>query len=657
MVIGQYLNKLDTYLARGLANFENKNIPAYSLLVFCFLVVFTFYPFALGYEIDSILKRGLFVFGGVLSLGYVGLSIIYQPINFLPRFFFWSLILISGVAIISTILSPERWDALTGLTFELDTLFVTLSFVFLTIAASIAFQNWKGDIGLLFTLVLGVGLILPATVLSLAGIPNYWQHLFIDTNSLQILALFVILGGAYQLDFNFSITWFAKVLIVVFITSAFIHCLQNPMTVLMALGFGTSLCLVFHKIIYGNKGSGFIPLVNIFTLILFLLLTIYSFSSYAIHKVENQRYFNEIHFTKDALMLKLQWDRGDYLIGSGPHTYTQFWDLYRPHASYNDFEAWGTTYEIPFIYNEPRYAFGLVPTLVLNTGILGLLSWGLFIGGCLYLGWRRLGEFIQTYNSLGSSVVISLVFILSIIFVVPQIYILAIGAISVGATLGRVTKKTPLVIHSVISSCIKLIIALAIIAFTGALLFYSQKIVDSSLYFQKTVDIWLKDDELPHQHVDELIKLRPRPEFHRLLAYIKLDSAIKYLSGDSEYLESNKETVQKFLAESLLSASTAVALDKNDYRNLVLTGDILTFLYMFGAGDSFELGKSHYDKAIGIINIQPVAHLGLARLMSMRGEQALALKEVEEALRIRPGWPEALSLKDEIINKTITAEQ
>lgn len=319
--------------------------------------------------------------------------------------------------------------------------------------------------------------------------------------------------------------------------------------------------------------------------------------------------------------------------------------MYRPAGSYNSESNMANDYP-PYIYNEPKYAFGLLPTITANTGVFGFMTWFLFLLMSLVLIGKKLRHGIGEYDYTAGASLISLCFILSILFIVPQVYLLAIGAIGLGIVAGGSSQHSSRLDLNRLVSTLRLLFTVLLISGAVFLIFFSASLMNSSILFQKAVDVWFYSNSSPLFYAEKTINLREVPEYYRLLGQVQFYTARNYLLNDSALSESDTALVKSLLAESVINISKAADLDPNDYRNWLLLGDINTFLYMFGAEDSAEFADIYYNKVIGLIHAQPYARLGLAQLSYLKGDFDMVEVNLNEALRIFPNWSEALELQD-----------
>ncbi len=99
------------------------------------------------------------------------------------------------------------------------------------------------------------------------------------------------------------------------------------------------------------------------------------------------------------------------LFGSGPNTFVMQWLSYKPDAITSTV-FWNTDFS---------YGIGLLPTFAVTTGLFGILSWLLFFGMYLYLGWK--GLFAKMLDPLSKYLVVSSFFISLSLWIMTVIYV------------------------------------------------------------------------------------------------------------------------------------------------------------------------------------------------------------------------------------------
>ncbi|TSC59493.1 MAG: Tfp pilus assembly protein PilF, partial [Parcubacteria group bacterium Gr01-1014_107] len=128
---------------------------------------------------------------------------------------------------------------------------------------------------------------------------------------------------------------------------------------------------------------------------------------------------------------------GRFMLGSGPASFPYQWRLLKP-ADVNLTEFWNSNF---------NYARSLIATFSTTTGLLGLLSWLLFISGFLFLGFKRFFGGDKPLNFLAlSSFLLASYFWLVFILYSPSVSLLLFSAsfsgVFIASLIGEGSLKT-----------------------------------------------------------------------------------------------------------------------------------------------------------------------------------------------------------------------
>lgn len=244
------------------------------------------------------------------------------------------------------------------------------------------------------------------------------------------------------------------------------------------------------------------------------------------------------------------------LFGSGPNTFTTQWLTWKPDEIVSTI-FWNTDF---------TNGIGLIPTFAVTTGIVGVLSWLVFLGLFVYLGIKSI--FAATDDNfvkylLTSSFFISLylwfmtfmympstaIFILTLFFTglfFASVY--SAGIIEIETKSFSLNPKTGFV-----SSLILVAVLLASVALGYGLL----KNSESLWYFQKSYYAFNTNGDvgLSEQYITKAISALPVDVYYRALSEIEVAKIGQILSQDPKTIK--PEVVQKEFSDTLSSAIKA----------------------------------------------------------------------------------------------------
>ncbi|MBL4874296.1 MAG: hypothetical protein JKY41_13145, partial [Rhodobacteraceae bacterium] len=97
----------------------------------------------------------------------------------------------------------------------------------------------------------------------------------------------------------------------------------------------------------------------------------------------------------------------------------------------------------------------------------------------------------------------------------------------------------------------------------------------------------------------------------------------------------------------LLNAERAVTINKYDYRNWMVLGNVHTQLSLMGADDTFEKSLDSYDRAIELAPKDPLVLLRKAQLLYYLGkDEAGARVVLTKSLELKSDYLPAKSFLD-----------
>lgn len=307
------------------------------------------------------------------------------------------------------------------------------------------------------------------------------------------------------------------------------------------------------------------------------------------------------------------------LLGTGPNTFALQWLSYKP-TDVNSTIFWNTDF---------TYGVGLLPTMAMTTGLLGLLSWIAFLGLFLYFGFKSIfaksDDSFSKYMSVSSFFIALYLWIMAAIYV-PSVVVFILTFFFTGiffATLYRSglvrMKKTVFSTNPKVGFASSLGMVVLLVA--GLAMAFGLYQNSSSLwYFQKSVYASNVSGNVAdaEKFLNEAIKRVPYDVYYRSQVDISIAKINAVLAQDASTLK--KEDVQSFFAaelqKAIIAGKGAQTADKDNYLNWISLGQA----YAVGAipqaqvEGAYENSKFAYDEAIKINPQNPAINLLLARL-------------------------------------------
>ncbi|MHB1316664.1 MAG: tetratricopeptide repeat protein [Minisyncoccota bacterium] len=334
------------------------------------------------------------------------------------------------------------------------------------------------------------------------------------------------------------------------------------------------------------------------------------------------------------------------IFGSGPNTFASQWLSYKP-ADINSTVFWNTDFS---------YGVGLIPTFAVTTGILGILSWILFFGVYLYLGFKAIFSKVLDQFSLylvSSSFFVSLYLWIMTFVYVPSIVVFILTFFFTGLFLGTLyingllTTKTFVFNKNPKIGFVTTLGLVSVFILAGALgygLFGNSK---SLWYFQKSAYAAntkgdLNESEL---YINKAIEEVPYDVYYRAQSEISVAKINELLSQDLS--KANKEDVQKFFTDELTKAITsglnAQKADSSNYLNWVTLGRAYEIAVppQTEVNGAYEEAVKAYSNALERNPQNPGINLLFARLESAKNNLKKAKEYTILAINQKPNYIDA----------------
>jgi tetratricopeptide (TPR) repeat protein/O-antigen ligase len=350
------------------------------------------------------------------------------------------------------------------------------------------------------------------------------------------------------------------------------------------------------------------------------------------------------------------------IFGSGPNTFVLQWLSYKP-ADINSTIFWNTDF---------TYGVGLLPTMAMTTGLLGLLSWLVFLGIFFYFGFKSIfaksDDVFSKYMTVSSFFISLYLWIMAIIYV-PSVVIFILTFFFTGVFLATLyrdglirMKKTIFSENPKIGFASSL--GMVVCIFGALALAYGLYQNSASLwYFEKSsyasnVSGNVADAET---YLAKAISIVPYDVYYRSQVDISVAKINAVLSQDLS--TANKTDVQNFftseLSKAISAGLNARKVDPTNYLNWVSLGQAYSVgaipqAQVTGAYDSANLA---YDQALKINPQNPAINLLLARLEISHNDLKKAEQYTLTAIQQKQNYLDAYFLltQIEVSNNNIQA--
>ncbi len=648
-----------------------RTIGFYSLLVTIILSPIVFWPSQ--YIVLDTIKTFIIGLGVVSSAIFLSIGALKdKSISMPPKRVMWTSILMVVSLIISALMSTHAGKSLFGQGFELNTVsFISVIFLAGLLAYSVASQRSDRVAKLYVGVVVSYLVIFIFQFMRLLFGPSFVSFSVFtsktssmisswpDLGTLSLVIAIISISAIAMLTVSKRIKIIFWILAILSIFSAIAIFNPHAWFVMFALLIGLTILSTMRRvrsstekgIVSMVKNIAWLPLVACVVVGLFVWKTNTIINPVA--QTLNTSYSEMRLPWPQTLDVAAGAIKQNPMFGVGTNHFSQSYLQYKP-DEVNMSDAWAV---------EFSYGFGLIPTLIAEQGIVGLILWVLFFVFLGLIGVRvsktpRERSF-ERYIAVSSFVVTVFLWVIAIISVPAQIILLLtlvmtgifVGSsvssgLENGVTLVPKTKKCELAFRII---SIILIVLLAVWA-----LIFIKKLIALS-YFGSGVKAltvnndsdsalasFQKADKFDHSDVYLQGQTEARLARANLIA-TEIGKA-KDASSSDPLVKSFADTVNN----ALLDARAAMSYDPTDYYNRISearVSELATNLKMQNAYDNAVVA---YTNAINLNPKNPAIYLNLAKLQINQNKLADSLKTIGAALQVKPNYLDAVFLLSQV---------
>lgn len=649
-----------------------KNASFWILLVVTALLPIFFVPMSfISLQFSTSL---LFSFGVIVSAVLYIVSGITTGSLDLPKPAKYSLGFLAVVPLVYTLAGISKGFsrmAFFGYTFDTSTVgFIVLAFVYLFIVSiyfreksriNLAYKAF-GLSTLLFAVFVLIRILTQGKMLSFGVLPNVTTTMLGSWNNLAILFSISSLLSLLALEM-LPMSKVQKILSYLgLVVSLFFLVLVNFTSVWMVLAI-VSFLLVLYKVFYSDADALGTTLkeklskVSVLPLVVMVLSLVFFFgsNSYGLFlasklKTESVEIRPSFATTMEIARNTL---RTSPLFGSGPNTFIKEWSAYKP-TDIVSTVFWNTDFPS---------GVGLLPTFLVTTGLIGLLSWVLFLGFFVYLGFKsifiRIEDSKLRYFTVSSFFVSLFVWIISFVYV-PSTPVFVIGFFFTGLFFASIYAAGIIPVSSRqfnLNPRLGFVSSLVMVASLVAVVSLGYGLFKNSLslwYFQKSSYALNTENnsKLSEEYMLKAIVTVPNDVYYRSLSEIQLVKLNEILSQDPAKVK--QEEVQKQFTDGLLAAVTSGVSAKDrdplNYLNWVALGrvyDAVSIPQLNIAG-SYESAQIAYIEALKLNPKNPGIFMLLARLAVNKNDLNQARNYAQQAIQVKNNYLDAYFLLSQI---------
>lgn len=648
------------------------NLALYVLIIgFLILPVFTLPLWGISLEVSKHLLLVLTVFFSFVFwlLGRLQAGKLVLPKNLIVAGAFF----VSFITLLSAAFAGSFWVSFSGLGYELDTFLTVFSLSLLLFLFGIYFQSRKRFLSVYVGVFAVATIFFVLEVLALIVLRTSWlpwlQPLFaLPFNNLLssligkwydfgIYSGFILLSSLVMLEF-FSLKEmpvFKFFLWVCFVLSLIGLIFTNYLPVWIILGLVALVLFVYKISFWGDNGYKVFHPSFVVILIALLFITLGGANKLGQNIDQFRNNLGITVFEVKPSWLGT-WDIAkktlakEPLLGVGPNNFVNEWVKLKP-AAINNTLFWNVDF---------RYGVGLIPSLLINTGLLGLFSWLFFFGAILWYGLR----FIFTTKQDKSTRALLLLSFLGSVYLwlfaviyTPDTALFALAFMVTGLFVAILT-DTKIIKYGEISlvenprhSFLATFIFVILIIGAISVGYLSLQKYFSLYIFERGLAVLNQQGDLDRGRtlISQAANLSHQDLYYRTLAEIDLALLNRLLSMKDL---SKEELKTRFLAQTDLAiknALKATELDPQNYLNWLLLGRVYETLVPFGVDKAYDQGQVAFDRAKQLKPTDPSILLNyFARLEISNKNLSKARNYVKDSLAIKGDYVPAISLLSQI---------
>jgi hypothetical protein len=295
------------------------------------------------------------------------------------------------------------------------------------------------------------------------------------------------------------------------------------------------------------------------------------------------------------------------LLGIGPNKFADAWSLYKP-SLINGSQFWNT----PF-----SNAFGLIPTLMINGGILVGLLWLVFLVLTIFSGLKKLLNLIkEKYDHTLVLYFLLAIYMLLVSILYPAGLVLFVMSfvflgIFIGLYANRVNNYVNInFLDDPRKSFVSILtLVLVIIATSGITFKFMEKFV-SVYYYGKVVNA--TEVESAEKYIRKALLLNQNDLYLRTYSQVYLSKLNSLISKGDSLTDSEKVLLQTSIDEAVNGAVLATKYNKENYLNFEILGFVYKNAASLGIKDASTKAVESYTEASRLNPLNPLIARGLS---------------------------------------------
>lgn len=346
--------------------------------------------------------------------------------------------------------------------------------------------------------------------------------------------------------------------------------------------------------------------------------------------------------------------------GVGPSSFATAWELYRPDVNMTNF------WSVPF-----SSGVGFVSTSVVETGLLGLVAWLVWLCGVLaavWLLWRSRSRLVASDTDpeaqrvsgvVVAAVVTALYLWMMIVLYVPSLPLLAATFVSYGlayaalGAVGAVSYREYVYGRTRMFQIASVIIIGALMLFSIVAAVVTVKHVVAQIYFSRATQEFAVqgNTEAGRASLARALAWGENDAHRRAQAEVdlaSLNAIVSAITSEKDITDDKRQEIQNALQSAVMSARAAESVGPRNFLNTISVARVYEFMVSLGVENSYETALDAYARALTQSPRNPLIYLSLARLEIAHKDLAKARDYTTRALELKPNYIDAMFLLSQI---------
>ena len=336
-------------------------------------------------------------------------------------------------------------------------------------------------------------------------------------------------------------------------------------------------------------------------------------------------------------------------MGAGPNRFTNEWSLYKPDVLNNTI-FWSTDFNA---------GVGLVPTIIVTTGLIGLLAWLFFFGSFLYLGVRAALSFssgrVSQYLVLSSFLSVFYLWLFSVLYV-PNVTIVSLAFLLTGLFVSVLIRENgsrsiefSLLGNPKLGFASVLVLILLIVASAAFGYLFVGKTL-SLIQFQKALVAMNSQGNIDASEaaLTKAISLNSSDVYYRGMSQIAIARLSNLLQQQNLSPDAARTQFTTFMGNAIQNAKLAISYDGTNYVNWLNLGGIYEAVVPLGINGAYDEANKAYQQALQVSPKNPLIYYTLARLEVANKDTKKARDSLNKALALKSDYTDALFFLSQI---------